>query len=249
MRHFTFGMSVLLAVTIPMLALGGSYDVPVSCKIILFGKMVTHVETGFNGEYCVINGVSIGKAKDEEIRRKRIDTYSETDFVADMVSKGTALEDAVNACLERENSLLRELRRTIIALPSNPRDRGLLPSEIAEVAERYHDVVDTLWYESKVDMYALRYRSLSGAVFVGTDDTPEVLDPDPLFYSRLVEKFVANCEEDGGLLVMASSGVYALMYGKQGIEEALEQLLDVDATREYIQGPISRSLLIDILNN
>ncbi|MBK9305249.1 MAG: hypothetical protein IPM94_15655 [bacterium] len=58
---------------------------------------MTHVDTGFDGTYCVINGVSIGKAKEEENLRKRIDDYADTEFVADMVSEGATIEDAVVA--------------------------------------------------------------------------------------------------------------------------------------------------------
>lgn len=249
MRHSTLGLSVLMAVAIPVLALGGGYDIPASCHIILSGKMVTHVETGFDGKYCIINGVSIAKAKDEEILKKRMDTYSGTDFVADMVSKGATREDAVAACVEREDSLFRELKRMIIALPSSSRDGGALPPEIRDVVQRYHDVADSLWYDIRFEKYALRYRADSAVVLVEAEYTPEELAPDLMCYIRLVENFIGNCDEDGGLLVMASSGAYALMYGKHGIDEALKQFLDVVASREYVQGPISRSLLVDILDH
>lgn len=249
MRPCALGSSALLAVAVPVLALGASCDIPASCHVIFAGKLVTHVDTGFDGTYCVINGVSIGKAKEEENLRKRIDDYADTEFVADMVSEGATIEDAVVACVEREHAFFRDLERTIIALPSSSREGGALPPEIRDVVQRYHDVADTLWYDRQIGKYAYRYRSDSVALIVDTElCIPEALEPDPLFYSRLVEGFINHCGENGGLLVMASSGAYALMYGKLGIDEALRQFSEVEASHEYVQGPISRSLLVDILD-
>lgn len=250
MKPCALGSSALLAVAVPVLALGASYDIPASCCVIFAGKLVTHVETGFDGKYCVINGVSIGKAEEEENLRKRIDYYAGTEFVADMVSEGATIEDAVVACVDREHAFFRDLKRTIIALPSSSREGGALPPEIRDVVQRYHDVADTLWYDSQIGMYAYRYRSGSVALVVNTGFcATEALEPDPRFYSRIVEGFIDHCGEDRRLLVMASSGAYALMYGKLGIDEALRQFSEVDASREYIQGPISRSLLVDILDH